>query len=141
MNCKLAGVKPLMTASVCSLFIGQSEIWTGRQWAVALYVPQLRRWLSRVLWNSSGYIRHSGKEWCRLRPGRPHGLWRLFHRGEVYSWSFPSMSWLERTEWMSFEYVRSRKHIHFAFGTIGIREHIQSLSGMYTILLKGRIAF
>jgi len=42
---------------------------------------------------------------------------------------------------MSFEYVRSRKHIHFAFGTIGIREHIQSLSGMYTILLKGRIAF
>jgi hypothetical protein len=32
---------------------------------------------------------------------------------------------------MSFEYVRSRKHIHFAFGTIGIREHIQSLSGMY----------
>lgn len=28
---------------------------------------------------------------------------------------------------MSFEYVRSRKHIHFAFGTIGIREHIQSL--------------
>ena len=29
---------------------------------------------SRVLWNSSGYIRHSGKEWCRLRPGRPHGL-------------------------------------------------------------------
>ena len=25
-RCKLAGVKPLMTASVCSLFIGQSEI-------------------------------------------------------------------------------------------------------------------
>ena len=32
---------------------------------------------------------------------------------------------------MSFERIRSRKHIHFAFGTIGIREHIQSLSGMY----------
>lgn len=30
--------------------------------------------LSRVLWNSSGYIRRNGKERCRLRPGRPHGL-------------------------------------------------------------------
>ena len=28
--------------------------------------------LSRVLWNSSGYIRRSGKGRCRLRPGRPH---------------------------------------------------------------------
>ena len=22
--------------------------------------------------DTSGYIRRSGKEWCRLRPGRPH---------------------------------------------------------------------
>ena len=37
---------------------------------------------------------------------------------------------------MSFEYVRSRKHIHFAFGTIGIREHIQSLWNVYHIFKR-----
>ena len=72
--------------------IGQSETWTVRQLTSASHIPQPRCWLSRVLWNSSGYIRRSGKERCRLRPGRPHAPWRLFHRGEVYSWSFPSMS-------------------------------------------------
>jgi len=33
-------------------------------------------------------------------------------------------TWLERTEWMSYKCVRSRKHIHCVFGTIGRREHI-----------------
>jgi site-specific DNA-cytosine methylase len=35
----------------------------------------------------------------------------------------------------------SLKQIDQYVWQIGIREHIQSLSGMYTILLKGRIAF
>ena len=33
-------------------------------------------------------------------------------------------TWLERTEWMSFEVARSRKHIHYVFGTVSRREHI-----------------
>jgi len=33
-------------------------------------------------------------------------------------------TWLERIEWMSFGYVRSRKHIQCVFGIIGRREHI-----------------
>lgn len=32
---------------------------------------------------------------------------------------------------MSFEYARSRKHIHCGFGAIGRREHIQSLWNVY----------
>ena len=36
-------------------------------------------------------------------------------------------TWLERIELMSFEYVRSRKHIHCVFGTIGRREHVNQL--------------
>ena len=36
-------------------------------------------------------------------------------------------TWIERTEWMSFVYVRSRKHIHDTFCTIGRREHIHRL--------------
>lgn len=33
-------------------------------------------------------------------------------------------TWLERTELMSFEVARSRKHIHGVFCTIGRQEHI-----------------
>lgn len=36
-------------------------------------------------------------------------------------------TWLERIEWMSFDYVRSRKHIYCVFYTIGRRKHIHRL--------------
>ena len=78
------------------LTIGQIETWTVRQLTSASHIPQPRRWLSRVLWNSIGYIRRSGKERCRLRPGRPHAPWRLFHRGEVYSYRLTSISFRSR---------------------------------------------